>query len=135
MIMEKDLLQILSIDKKNSNTLNALGYSLLIHTDRYDEAYEYIIEAYTYDPGNAAIIDSLAWALFKTNNYSEALGYARTAYSKDQDPEIVEHYCEILIKNGLKEEYKKIIEIEFKKNPQNIDLKNKLTSINENDPL
>ena len=134
-LMEKDLLQILSIDKKNSNTLNALGYSLLIHTDRYDEAYEYIIEAYTYDPGNAAIIDSLAWALFKTNNYSEALGYARTAYSKDQDPEIVEHYCEILIKNGLTEEYKRIIEIEFKKNPQNIDLKNKLTSINDNDPL
>ena len=54
-LMEKDLISVLRIDKKNANTLNALGYSLTVHTQRYDEAYELIHEAYLYDPGSAAI--------------------------------------------------------------------------------
>ena len=40
--------------------LNALGYSLTVHTQRYDEAYALIYEAHLYDPGSAAILDSLA---------------------------------------------------------------------------
>ena len=39
-LMEKDLITVLLIDQKNANTLNALGYSLAVHTQRYDEAYE-----------------------------------------------------------------------------------------------
>ena len=31
-----DLKKILSIDARNTNTLNALGYSLIIHTKRYE---------------------------------------------------------------------------------------------------
>ena len=37
-LMEKDLTTVLLIDQKNANTLNALGYSLAVHTQRYDEA-------------------------------------------------------------------------------------------------
>ena len=62
--MEEDLKYILSIDSKNSNTLNALGYSLTIHTERYNEAEKYIRKALEFDPGNAAILDSLGWVLY-----------------------------------------------------------------------
>ena len=51
-LMEKDLKQVLKYDRKNANTLNALGYSLTIHTERYEEAYNFIHQAYHYDPGS-----------------------------------------------------------------------------------
>ena len=134
-LMEKDLLFILSIDNKNSNTLNALGYSLAIHTDRVDEAYNYILQALNYDPGSPEILDSMGWVLFKKGNYADALRYAEIAYKKNQDSEIIEHYCQILIKNGLYDESRKVMEIEFKKNPNNSDLIDKLTSLHNNVPL
>ena len=108
--MEDDLLKILSIDSKNTNTLNALGYSLTIHTNRYDDASIYVSEAYSHDPGNAAIIDSMSWVLYKQGDYSKALKYSSVAFMKDKDPEIVEHHCIILLKNSLFNEYEKIIQ-------------------------
>tara|TARA_B100001287_G_scaffold84330_1_gene70407 strand:+ start:771 stop:2468 length:1698 start_codon:yes stop_codon:yes gene_type:complete len=108
--MEDDLLQILSIDSKNTNTLNALGYSLTVHTDRYDDASNYVSQAYSHDPGNAAIIDSMSWVLYKKGDYSQALKYSTVAFMKDKDPEIVEHHCKILLKNSLFDEYEKIIQ-------------------------
>ena len=68
-------------------------------------------------------------------NYIDALKYAEIAYKKDQDPEIIEHYCQILIKNGLYSKSRKIMEVEFKKNPNNSNLIDKLTSIHNNVPL
>jgi len=77
----------------------------------------------------------MGWVLFKKGNYVDALKYAEIAYKKDQDPEIIEHYCQILIKNGLYSESRKIMEVEFKKNPNNSDLIDKLTSLHNNVPL
>jgi len=107
--MELDLLKILEVDKKNTNTLNALGYSLTIHTSRYEDASNYVMEAYTHDPGNAAIIDSMSWILYKQGKYSEALKYSEIAYLKDKDPEILEHHCKILLKNSLFNEFDNIL--------------------------
>ena len=127
-LMEQDLRKILSIDQKNANTLNALGYSLVIHTKRYDEAYILLLEAYQYDPGNAAILDSIAWAEYNKGNYIEALKYIESSYNRDKDPEIIEHYCEILLKNKKLDKLKKVIQLELKRNESNIELINKLNS-------
>ena len=127
-LMEDDLKKILSLDKKNANTLNALGYSLVIHTQRYDEAYNLLSEAYQYDPGNAAILDSIAWAEYNKGNYKKALEYIESSYNRDKDPEIIEHYCEILIKNKQFEKLDKIINLELIRNQNNIELINKLNS-------
>ncbi|MED5430463.1 MAG: tetratricopeptide repeat protein [Pseudomonadota bacterium] len=133
--MEEDLKYILSIDSKNSNTLNALGYSLTIHTERYNEAEKYIRKALEYDPGNAAILDSLGWVLYKKGDIKNALHYIELAYNKDQDPEIVEHFCEILIKSGFLKKSKEVMKIEIEKNPDNTDLLNKLTTLHADDKL
>lgn len=127
-LMEDDLKKILSLDKKNANTLNALGYSLVIHTQRYDEAYSLLLEAYQYDPGNAAILDSIAWAEYNKGNFKKALEYIESSYNRDKDPEIIEHYCEILIKNKQFEKLDKIINLELIRNQNNIELINKLNS-------
>ena len=127
-LMEDDLKKILSLDKKNANTLNALGYSLVIHTQRYDEAYSLLLEAYQYDPGNAAILDSIAWAEYNMGNYLKALEYIELSYNRDKDPEIIEHYCEILIKNKQFDKLDKIIDLELIRNQNNIELINKLNS-------
>ena len=127
-LMEKDLRTILKIDKKNANTLNALGYSLVIHTKRYTEAYELLLEAYEYDPGNAAILDSIAWVEYKLGNYGQALKYIESSYTRDKDPEIVEHYCEILIKNKQFDKLRKVIDHEVERNQNNIEFINKLNS-------
>ena len=133
--MEEDLKYILSIDSKNSNTLNALGYSLTIHTERYNEAEKYIRKALEYDPGNAAILDSLGWVLYKKGDIKNALHYIELAYNKDQDPEIVEHFCEILIKSGFLKRSKEVMKIEIEKNPDNTDLLNKLMTLHADDKL
>lgn len=127
-LMEIDLKKILSIDARNANTLNALGYSLIIHTKRYEEAYNLLLEAYHYDPGNAAILDSIAWAEYKKGNYVKALDYIESSYYRDKDPEIIEHYCEILIKNKKFEKLKKVIKIELERNKNNLEFIDKLNS-------
>ena len=134
-LMEQDLKYILSINSNSANTLNALGYSLTIHTDRYIEAEKYIREALEYDPGNAAILDSLGWVLYKKGEIKNALHYIELAYNKDQNPEIVEHFCEILIKNGLYEKSRKVMKIEIEKNPNNTSLLNNLIILHGDEPL
>ena len=134
-LMEEDLKYILSIEATSANTLNALGYSLTIHTNRYTEAEKYIRKALEFDPGNAAILDSLGWVLYNKGDIKNALYYIELAYNKDQNPEIVEHFCEILIKNGYYQKSKKVMEIEVRKNPNNADLFNNLTTLHSDDPL
>ncbi len=130
--MEKDLKSILSRDSRNAIALNALGYSLIIHTNRYDEAYNYISKALQYEPGNAAILDSMGWVLYKKGDYNNALYYLESAYNKNQDPEIIEHYCEVLVKNGLYEKSIEIMKQAIKNYPENLKLLEKLTSIHKN---
>ena len=134
-LMEKDLKQVLKYDRKNANTLNALGYSLAIHTERYEEAYNFIHQAYHYDPGSAAILDSLAWILYKKGEFTHALIYAESSYIKDQDPEIVEHYCIILMENKLYEKLKEVIKKESVRNSNNENFIKKLHSIKDEIPL
>ena len=134
-LMEDDLSAVLKIDQKNANTLNALGYSLAIHTERYDEAYKLIYEAYLYDPGSAAILDSLAWVEYKRGNYIDALKFAEASYIRDKDKEIVLHYCEILIKNKSYNKLRKIIQIELERNPDEKIFIEKLNIMNNAIPL
>ena len=134
-LMEKDLTTVLLIDKKNANTLNALGYSLAVHTQRYDEAYALIHEAHLYDPGSAAILDSLGWVEYKRGNYINALKFIEASYERDKDKEIILHYCEILIKNKSYNKLRNIIHMELERNSKDELFIQKLNSINNAIPL
>ena len=134
-LMEKDLTTVLLIDQKNANTLNALGYSLAVHTRRYDEAYELIHEAHLYDPGSAAILDSLGWVEYKRGNYTDALKFVEASYERDKDKEIILHYCEILMKTKSYNKLRNIIHLELERNSDDVSFVQKLKSMNNEIPL
>ena len=121
-LMSMDFEKMIDFDPYNSIALNAYGYSLSLHNTQLDYAEELIRRAINIDPGNPAILDSLAWILFLNGSYKDAYKYASLAYSKDQDPEIVSHYYQILLKNGLTEKAQEILQKSLITNPENNDL-------------
>ena len=63
-LMSIDFEKMINFDPYNSIALNAYGYSLSLHDTQLDYAEELIRRAINIDPGNSAILDSLAWVLF-----------------------------------------------------------------------
>jgi len=94
-LAERDLRKLLAQDENNPMVLNALGYTMSVHSDRQEEAYQFIMRAYQLNPDSPAIIDSLGWVLFKLGQLPEALSYLQKAYSMMADPEIAAHLGEV----------------------------------------
>ena len=115
--MSKDFDKMISLNPYNSIALNAYGYSLALQKIHLDKSENMIRRALDIKPGQAAILDSLAWVLYIKGSFEEAEKYSSLAYSKDQDPEIIEHYYLILLKNGAFDEAKFILEQSIKNNP------------------
>ena len=101
--MEVDLRAVLSLDANNATTLNALGYTLTIHTTRYAEAAELIERALTLSPGEPAILDSLGWVYFKLGRNNQAIDLLQQAYDKFPDPEVAAHLGEALWSTGKRD--------------------------------
>ena len=98
--MENDLRAIISQDPENAEALNALGYSMVLHTKRLQEAYDLIYRAYLLRPNSAAIVDSMGWVLFKRGELKKALYYIKKAMAMMPDPEIAAHLGEIYWRMG-----------------------------------
>ncbi len=108
-VLESDLLKILHINPDDAGALNALGYTLVDKTQRYEEAAVYINKALALKPEEAVIIDSYGWLQFKLGNYAKALENLRKAYEKYPENEIAIHLAEVLWVMGGKEQAKEII--------------------------
>ena len=94
-LAEKDLRTLIAMDENNAMALNALGYSMILHTDRHQEAQRLIKRAYLLNPGDPAIIDSMGWVLLKLGQLTEALDYLQKAFDLLPDPEIAAHLGEV----------------------------------------
>ena len=119
---EADLRAIIEQQPDNSMALNALGYSLTVHTDRYDEALELINQALALDPEEAAIIDSLGWLQYRMGSLDEAQKNLERAYEKFQDPEVIAHLAEVLWVQGEKQRASDILFKALKTQPDNAQL-------------
>jgi len=126
--MSNDFEKMIELDPYDSIALNAYGYSLSINNEQLDKAETLIKRAMDIDPGNAAIIDSLAWILYLKGSYETAYKYSSLAYSKDQDPEIVEHYYKILLKMNRVNKAEAILKESLMNNPNNKQLLELLNS-------
>lgn len=124
---EADLRKVLVADPENVAALNALGYTLADRTTRYTEAIELIDRARAADPGNAAIIDSYGWVLYRLGRNQEALVQLRRAYTLQKDPEIAAHIGEVLWMTGSKEEARKYFDESRKLDPENRSLRRALS--------
>lgn len=92
----RDLQRVLEIDPDNPVFLNALGYTLTIHTDDYETAHSLISRALEQQPNDAATLDSMGWVLFKLDRADEALFFLQRAYDLFPDPEVVAHLVRVL---------------------------------------
>jgi len=106
--VEADLRAILAMDADNASALNALGYSLTNHTDRYEEAQRLIERALALAPDDAAIIDSLGWVLYHRGQHEQALAELRRAAALLPDPEVAAHLGEVLWVMGKREQARSI---------------------------
>ena len=102
-LAEQDLRALIALDQNNATALNALGYTMIVHTDRRDEAYALIKRAYLLNPGDPATIDSMGWALFQMGQLEKALGHLIKAMGIMPDPEIAAHLGEVQWALGDKE--------------------------------
>ena len=126
---EADFRRILVSAPDDVNALNALGYTLADRTTRYKEALELIDRARVAEPGNAAIIDSYGWVLFRLGRYSEALGHLRRAFALQRDAEIASHLGQVLWVMGQKEEARRHFEEARKMDPDNRSLQRALREV------
>lgn len=116
---EKDFRKVLSLTPDNPVVLNALGYTLTIHTNRYQEAHELIERALSFAPEDPATIDSMGWVLFKLKRYKEAVEYLTQAYQLYDDPEVASHLIAALAGNNQFKEANQILEKISQSHPNN----------------
>ncbi|HEX5339426.1 MAG TPA: tetratricopeptide repeat protein [Gammaproteobacteria bacterium] len=120
---ERDLQRIVRQSPTNAAALNALGYTLTVHSDRYREALGYIQQALKLTPDDPAVMDSMGWVQYRLGHAASALEYLRRAYARNADPEIAAHLVEVLLAAGNKQEAHRIWDTASRQHPDNPELK------------
>lgn len=95
-VAESDLRTILAIQPNHLDALNALGYILTNHTNRYTEAEQYLSQAIKLSPNNPSVLDSMGWLYYKMGRYRESLVLLQKAQDIQPDAEIAAHLGEVL---------------------------------------
>ncbi|HHB91745.1 MAG TPA: DUF3808 domain-containing protein, partial [Thioploca sp.] len=121
--VETSLRRLLVNDPNNINVMNALGYTLINNTNRYQEAYDLIQRAINLGGEEYYILDSMGWVLYKMGNYVESIAYLRKAYAKSNDAEIAAHLGEVLWKNKEQHDAEQIWSKALQNSPKNEKLK------------
>lgn len=103
-LAEKDLRAMLAKDPNDSRAMNALGYMLVVHSKRYDEASKLISRALELTPDDAAVMDSMGWVQFKLGKKAEARATLEKAFEKFPDPEVAAHLGEVMWAQGDKDQ-------------------------------
>jgi tetratricopeptide (TPR) repeat protein len=97
---EADLRRILDKSPDDARALNALGYMLIVHSERLEEAQKLIGRAIELTPDEPAVIDSLGWLRYRQGRTQEALPLLQKAYELFPDPEVAAHLGEVLWASG-----------------------------------
>ena len=120
--MLDDLERAYALNPDNAGTQNALGYSLLEHSDDYQRAYGLIESALAESPDDPAYLDSMGWALHKLGRNSEALPYLERAFEQMPDPEVTSHLIIVLTQLGELERAQELLAEQEELHPGNEDL-------------
>jgi Flp pilus assembly protein TadD len=98
---ERTMRQVLTVEPKNAEALNYLGYMLAERGDKLDEAIRLVSEALQIEPDNGAFLDSLGWAHFRKGNLTEAEKYLTLAADKlPQNSDVQDHLGDLLARQG-----------------------------------
>ena len=94
----------LSIDSNDTYILNNYSYYLALENMNLEKADVMMRRCIGINSKSSSYLDTYAWIFFKRKSFKEALKYIELAYNNggDKNEVIVEHYGDILFKNGLK---------------------------------
>jgi len=95
-VMEKTLREILRKYPNDTNSLNALGYSLADRSIKLPEALALISKAHQLSPKDGFILDSLAWVNFRLGKNTLALEQLQQAFTMKPEADIAAHTGEVL---------------------------------------
>jgi tetratricopeptide (TPR) repeat protein len=92
----------LAIDENQVTVLNNYAYYLSLAEINLDKAERMISKVIEMEPQNPTYLDTYAWVLFKRERYFEALFIIEQAitFNKENNAVLMEHYGDILFKNG-----------------------------------
>ncbi|MHA6326844.1 tetratricopeptide repeat protein [Roseivivax sp. CAU 1753] len=89
---EADFRAALELNPEQPQVLNYLGYSLVEHQIKLDEALDMIERAVAARPDAGYIVDSLGWVYYRLGRYDEAVGQLeRAAELMPIDPVVNDH--------------------------------------------
>ena len=88
---------------RDSEVLNALGYTLADKGIRLEEAHGHITLALELEPASPAIVDSMGWVLYRLGRKAEAVAMLEQALESLPHPEVAAHLCEVLYEMGQSE--------------------------------
>jgi tetratricopeptide (TPR) repeat protein len=95
---------VLVQDQNNEHVLNNYSYFLSLRNENLEKAREMADRLVKQHPTNPTYLDTYAWVLYKSGNYTDARKYLEQAVAISDDATIVEHYGDVLFKLGKKEE-------------------------------
>tara|TARA_B100000787_G_scaffold168087_1_gene156162 strand:- start:841 stop:2526 length:1686 start_codon:yes stop_codon:yes gene_type:complete len=96
---DEDLLHSLRINPDDAYVLNYLAYSWLERDYKIDKAFQMLEKAYSFRSNDPYIIDSIGWAYYLIDNYTEAEKHLKRAVElMPEDPTVNDHYGDILWK-------------------------------------
>jgi tetratricopeptide (TPR) repeat protein len=95
---------VLAQDQNNEHVLNNYSYFLSLRNENLEKAREMADRLVKQHPTNPTYLDTYAWVLYKSGNYTDARKYLEQAVAISDDATIVEHYGDVLFKLGKKEE-------------------------------
>ena len=102
-LAEKDLLRSLEIEPDSPYVMNYLAYTWIEKGKNVQKALRMLRRANDLKKNDGYITDSLGWALYKLNNFSEAKKYLRLAIIfMPRDPIINDHFGDCLWMNNRK---------------------------------
>ena len=118
-VMETELRKVIKLKPDFAAAYNALGYSFADRNIKLDEAKTLVETALKLSPNDHYMLDSLGWVHYRLGNLALAAENLRRAYEIQADPEIAAHLGEVLWKQGLQAEAKKIWASALKAFPEN----------------
>ncbi len=96
----------LAIAPNNPMVLNNYSYYLSLREEKLDLAEKYIKRCIALEPNSSTYLDTYGWVLYKLGRIDEAIQTIDKAMKNggNDNPEIVEHMCELLVVSGQNDE-------------------------------
>ena len=96
----------LQMSPNNPVVLNNYAYYLSLREEKLDLAEQYIKRCLSIEPNVYTFLDTYGWVLYKSGRIDEAIMMIEKAIEQGggNNPEIIDHYCELLSVAGRLEE-------------------------------